>query len=828
MGEAARNILDRLREYTEPTLATTYATHGLHPYPAKFIPQIPADIIREHTNERHVVFDPFCGSGTTLVEALLHGRRSIGCDNNPIAALISRAKTTSLNETARGCLQTLVETIHRHRGSLTIPKCPIPSEPKLNWWFAKDVIEELAWLKFEINRLGDAHARQFALCVFSSIIVSVSNQESDTRYAAIKKKLERGETLGRFLTKLNKGIKAAGSLKEFGSSLRLLPAVYCCDLRSLTAQVVPDNSADLIVTSPPYPNSYDYYLYHKWRMVWLDYDFRVSRSDEIGSRNEHSSKRAPIEVFESKMRAALINVGRILKPSKLAYFLVGDSVLNGRLIDAGDCLKRITSNTNLRLIESTAYPLGQITRSFREKVSQNCHGGARDTLKQQRILVFESIRTTRKSPHEDRKTVSSKATLNSKLLKGIIRSGSRIAIESSDRDRHIHSLVRYPSKFVPTLPAWAINTFTSHGSLILDPFCGSGTTSVEAILNGRSAAAADISPYACLVTRAKTTRVKEELLYKEASRLREALTYPLKLPNARRLEFELDSFWFDTEHLTEFARILTFVESEIDKKCRDFFLACLAGTVRRFSYQDEAQIKVKRDGRKVISGTEEPSRLLVNSIDKNVPRLCSFMNLASSSTKSHVFNISADRIDQRVRKVDAIITSPPYVNAMNYPMTHRYENILLGLIDPIKKKEHEKEYFGSERVGAIQYRQLAQVPEQWSFGKDLNYRLEKIFGREKKRSFIAYKYFVDMYRSFATLKSVLRPNGHIVLIAGRNTIKGVQLPTFEYLAKMLEDFGLQKVTTFDYEIYKQSLKITRHETANVIRYDGVAVFKGTA
>jgi hypothetical protein len=100
MTEVARSILARLREYTDPTLATTYATHRLHPYPAKFIPQIAADIIQEHTNERHVVFDPFCGSGTTLVEALLHSRRSIGCDNNPIAALVSRAKTTPLSATA--------------------------------------------------------------------------------------------------------------------------------------------------------------------------------------------------------------------------------------------------------------------------------------------------------------------------------------------------------------------------------------------------------------------------------------------------------------------------------------------------------------------------------------------------------------------------------------------------------------------------------------------------------------------------------------------------------------------------------------------------------
>ena len=184
-----------------------------------------------------------------------------------------------------------------------------------------------------------------------------------------------------------------------------------------------------------------------------------------------------------------------------------------------------------------------------------------------------------------------------------------------------------------------------------------------------------------------------------------------------------------------------------------------------------------------------------------------------------------NRIREHISKVDAIITSPPYVNAMNYPMTHRYENILLGLINPSEKRQHEREYFGSERVTAKEYQDLARVPEQWSFSKDLNDRLEQIFCLEKKRSFIAYKFFVDMQRSFGALISALQRNGHFVLIAGRNTIKGVHLPTFEYLTDMLMDFGLQKVTQFDYEIYKQSLKITRHETADLIKYDGVAVFK---
>ena len=73
---------------------TGYLTHGLHPYPAKYIPQIPAALIRELSNTGDAVADIFCGSGTTLVEALLAGRNAIGIDANPLACLISKAKTT--------------------------------------------------------------------------------------------------------------------------------------------------------------------------------------------------------------------------------------------------------------------------------------------------------------------------------------------------------------------------------------------------------------------------------------------------------------------------------------------------------------------------------------------------------------------------------------------------------------------------------------------------------------------------------------------------------------------------------------------------------------
>src|SRR3989338_11522591 len=80
---------------------TTYLTHNFHTYPAKFIPQIPKSTIKTLTKEGDTILDPFCGCGTTLVEAKLLNRCAIGVDLNPVATLISKAKTNKINKEHR-------------------------------------------------------------------------------------------------------------------------------------------------------------------------------------------------------------------------------------------------------------------------------------------------------------------------------------------------------------------------------------------------------------------------------------------------------------------------------------------------------------------------------------------------------------------------------------------------------------------------------------------------------------------------------------------------------------------------------------------------------
>src|SRR5207248_9064686 len=91
---------------------TIFLTHGLHPYPAKYIPQIPNALIQELSSVGEIVADIFCGSGTTLVEALALKRNAIGVDANPLACLISEAKTTRLEESDKELLFSIVKRAH--------------------------------------------------------------------------------------------------------------------------------------------------------------------------------------------------------------------------------------------------------------------------------------------------------------------------------------------------------------------------------------------------------------------------------------------------------------------------------------------------------------------------------------------------------------------------------------------------------------------------------------------------------------------------------------------------------------------------------------------
>ena len=313
--------------------STGGATHGFHPYPARFIPQIPAALIRAFTRPGEVVYDPFVGGGTTCVEANLSGRDALGGDVNGLAVLVSRVKTRPLPE---GAAAAILETAERARERAENSgggawESPAPSAE----WFEDFVAREIAAVKGEIMRLPSA-PRDFCLVALSAILVGVSRQDSDTRYVRVRKNLSSGDAVARYGRQLRKMLRLMDSARDALS--RGATRARVSDSRVPGAFA--ENAADFVATSPPYPNAYDYHLYHRHRLLWLGMDPAELKRREIGAHAHYSRRNGPDENdFRRDMEKVFRASSRILKRGRHFALVVGDSILHGRRVRNSEVVK---------------------------------------------------------------------------------------------------------------------------------------------------------------------------------------------------------------------------------------------------------------------------------------------------------------------------------------------------------------------------------------------------------------------------------------------------------------------------------------------------------
>lgn len=320
------------------------AIEAIHPYPAKFIGDIPRTLLETlPLPPRTMVLDPFSGCGTTLMEAQRRGVPSVGIDLNPIACLIARVKTSAaparLVETARQLGQTARKTKNPAQWAI----------PNVDHWFKPEVQGAIAALLQAFNTVGDARLLDALRLSLSSILVRVSNQESDTRYAAIEKPVTGDDVFTSFEAAAEKLHKALES-----RDWRLPPAtVIEANTLTLSPEVI-GGRVGLVITSPPYPNAYEYWLYHKYRMWWLGFDPLSVKEQEIGARahffktNHHTE-----EHFWEQMRQTFSLIDHVLIPGGFACFVIGRSRIHGRIIDNADIIQSVAAsrgyNTAARL-----------------------------------------------------------------------------------------------------------------------------------------------------------------------------------------------------------------------------------------------------------------------------------------------------------------------------------------------------------------------------------------------------------------------------------------------------------------------------------------------
>lgn len=342
------DIIERLGrvDWSFPTLSNS-GINSIHWYPATYLAAIPGTLIPFLAEPGEVVMDPFCGSGTTGVEAIRLGRKFIGIDNNPVALLMAGAKLSFPNpELFNICLDRILR--RTGGGVLSHSYEPHPHELELLDWYHPDTAHALNQILTEIIKIEDVLIKQCFLSVFSGVLKNCSSQGKHWGWVCDNVKPKSGEIV--YKDALAIFVQAATSYLH-SSVVSLESAQVQSDVkdgedaRSRTTLMggdcvenmnkLPESSVDFIMCSPPYYGVADYVKSQRLSYLWFDKDelaeyqlgfrdFEKLRKQETGARSNRFRKNSH-ELYMTFMGHFFTACARVVKGGKHMALVVGES-----------------------------------------------------------------------------------------------------------------------------------------------------------------------------------------------------------------------------------------------------------------------------------------------------------------------------------------------------------------------------------------------------------------------------------------------------------------------------------------------------------------------
>ncbi len=321
--------------------------HGFHTYPARMHPHTARSLVDTLTPKRGIVLDPFCGSGTVVAEASARGLAAHGSDLNPLAVQLARTKLQrytpeELILLASEALRVAEFADERRKARAGATHRYGEEDVAI---FDPHVLLELDSLRAAIgsSEAGPTIRRALSL-VLSAIIVKVSRKKSDTSTQLEAKRIAAGFTAKLFRRKATELVERLTAYRE----RREGKARWRVELDDATRlETVRDRSVGLIVSSPPYAATYDYFSHHDMRLRWLELDARSFAKGELGARR-HFERLSIDEArarWQHELGKLLWSLARVTAEQASVCLQIADSAVDGQPLFADEELRVATARS---------------------------------------------------------------------------------------------------------------------------------------------------------------------------------------------------------------------------------------------------------------------------------------------------------------------------------------------------------------------------------------------------------------------------------------------------------------------------------------------------
>lgn len=393
------------------------------------------------------------------------------------------------------------------------------------------------------------------------------------------------------------------------------------------------------------------------------------------------------------------------------------------------------------------------------------------------------------------------------------------------RKKEIHSIGGHPARFIPEIPRWALRNFSKPGDVVLDPFCGSGTTLIEARKLGCSVIGIDNNPVARLISSVKTRNINT----KKAKKHLEVVLNHVKSQIGQEVELPYVTnrdFWFDLPVSHSLMKLRNSITTIQDKEIRDLLLLCFSDIIRTVSHVAPGQIlQARRPNNHKQKELSESD--VINTFEQKCRSVFKLLHDDFSAITSTQIIGSMEELSD----FDLIITSPPYINAVDYVWAYKLRMHWLGMANSSKERlDLSSTEIGTERIAKSDYF------ENFESGIDeldcklneieqgVNYRAGK--GQNELRAQVTYKYFQQMEEHLKFMSQRMKTGSKYCLVIGDSNICKTYIPTSDYLIKYAEKNNMKKTHHFFVLLKNRTLNISRDlEWADKIDYEQIVVFE---